>query len=123
MTIIEAINEVDALVPGNGVSETDKRRWLSRFDGTVKHDIIDTHEGGDDVVFDGYNDETPADTALIIGEPYADAYVFLLEAMIHYINGEMDRYNNAMEHHINQFEAYKKWYNRTHMPKGTRWKL
>lgn len=122
MTIIEAITEVDSLVPGNGVSESDKRRWLSRFDGTVKHDVIDTHEG-EGVEFDGYTDDTPDDTVLLVGEPYADVYVFLLEAMVHYINGEMDRYNNAMTQHINQYEAYKKWYNRTHMPKETRWKL
>lgn len=122
MTIIEAITEVDSLVPGNGVSESDKRRWLSRFDGTVKRDVLDTHEG-DAVEFDGYTDDTPDDTVLLVGEPYADVYVFLLEAMVHYINGEMDRYNNAMTQHINQYEAYKKWYNRTHMPKETRWKL
>ena len=122
MTIIEAINEVDSLVPGNGVSETDKRRWLSRFDGTVKHDVIDSHEG-DLAEFNGYTDDTPGDTVLLIGEPYADAYVFLLEAMVHYTNGEMDRYNIAMTQHMNQYEAYKKHYNRTHMPKETRWKL
>ena len=123
MTIIEAINEVDALLPGNGVPETDKRRWLSRFDGRIKHDVIDSCEGGNDVVFEAYTDETPGDTELIIPHPYDDAYVFLLEAMVHYVNGEMDRYNNAMTQHMNQFEAYKAWYNRTHMPKGTRWKL
>ena len=123
MTIIEAINEVDALLPGNGVPETDKRRWLSRFDGSIKNTVIDIHEGGDDIVFLPYTDDTAADTVLLIPHPYDDAYVFLLEAMVHYVNGEMDRYNNAMSQHLNQFEEYKKWYNRTHMPKGTRWKL
>lgn len=120
MTIIEAINEVDALLPGNGVSETDKRRWLSRFDGSIKKSVIDTHEGGEEIIFETYTDDTPGDTVLLVPHPYDDVYVFLLEAMIHYANGETARYNNAMSQHLNQFEGYKKWYNRTHMPKETR---
>lgn len=123
MNIIEAINEVDSLLPGNGVSETDKRRWLSRFDGNVKNSVIDLHEGGEDILFDNYTDDTPGDTELLVPHPYDDVYIFLLEAMVHYANGETARYNNAMAQHLNQFESYKKWYTRTHMPKGRRLKL
>lgn len=123
MTIIEAINEVDSLVPGNGVSETDKRRWLSRFDGNVKNSVIDLHEGGEDVLFEEYTDNTPGDTVLLVPSPYEDVYVFLLEAMIHYVNGETARYNNSMAQHLNVYEQYKKWYNRTYMPKRRRLKL
>lgn len=123
MTIIEAINEVDSLLPGNGISQTDKRRWLSRFDGSIKNDVIDTHEGNDGVIFAGYTDDTPGETVLLVPHPYDDVYVFLLEAMVHYSNGEMARYNNAMEQHVNVYENFKKWYNRTHMPKAQRYTL
>ena len=123
MTIIEAINEVDALLPGNGVSESDKRRWLSRFDGNIKASVIDTHEGGESILFTPYDDDTDADTVLLVPHPYDDVYVFLLEAMVHYVNGETARYNNAMAQHSAVFEEYKKWYNRTHMPKAARWTL
>lgn len=123
MTIIEAINEVDSLVPGNGVAESNKRRWLSRFDGNVKNSVIDLHEGGEDILFNEYTDDTPGDTELLVPHPYDDVYVFLLEAMIHYVNGETARYNNAMAQHLNVYEEYKKWYNRTHMPVRRRWKL
>lgn len=123
MTIMDAISGVDSLLPGNGVSESEKIRWLSRLDGNVMNTVISTHEGADGVQFEPYTDETDVDTVLLIPHPYDDAYIFLLEAMVHYVNGELVRYNNAMAQHVNQYEAYCNWYNRTHMPKVTRWKL
>ena len=56
MTIIEAINRVDSVKP-NTYSQQDKVHWLSNLDGVVKREIIDTHEGGEDVKFEGYNEE------------------------------------------------------------------
>ena len=61
MTIIEAINRIDELKP-NGYQQTDKVEWLSVLDGIIKRQIIDTHEDGDLVPFEGYNDDTPLDT-------------------------------------------------------------
>lgn len=46
MTINEAIQAVDSLKP-NGYSELEKIGWLSELDGTIKAEIIDTHEGAD----------------------------------------------------------------------------
>ena len=51
MTIIEAINRADRLKP-NTYSQQDKVNWLSTLDGIVKKEIIDTHEGGEDVRFE-----------------------------------------------------------------------
>ena len=47
MTIIEAINQIDAMKP-NSYSQSDKIKWLSNLDWSIKKEIIDTHE--DDVV-------------------------------------------------------------------------
>ena len=70
MTIIEAINRIDALKP-NGYGQAEKIKWLSDLDRTVKAEIIDTHEGGGEA-FAGYGSDTPLDTVLLIPALYDD---------------------------------------------------
>ena len=122
MTIIEMITDVDALKP-NGYEQPYKVQWLSQLDSRVKQDIIDTHEGGEDVSFSGYNDDTPIDTKLLIPPPYDDVYRFWLEAQIDYANGEYTKYNNSMAMFNTAYSAYERYYNRTHMPKGNKLKF
>ena len=117
MTIIEAINRLDAL-KHNTYTQSDKVAWLSRLDSMVKRLVIDTHEGGEGVVFDGYNDETDTNTILLMPEPFDEAYLRWMEAQVDYTNGEYSKYNNAIIMFNTSFEAYKNYYNRTHMPKG-----
>ena len=93
MTIIEAINHIDSLKP-NSYTQADKIIWLSNLDGIIKNEIIDTHEGSENVTFDGYNAETALDTVLLVPAPYDDVYIKWLEAQIDYANGETNRYNN-----------------------------
>ena len=52
MQLLEAINKIDALKP-NTYSPDEKIWWLSELDGMIKKEIIDTHEGGKSVEFDG----------------------------------------------------------------------
>ena len=61
MTIIEAINRIDNLKP-NSYTQQDKVQWLSILDGIIKTEIIDTHQGAEDVIFDGYGVETHIET-------------------------------------------------------------
>lgn len=117
MTIIEAINHVDRVKP-NAYSQQDKVRWLSTLDGVVKNEIIDTHEGGEDVVFEGYNDETLLTTELLIPAPYDDAYIRYLEMQIDYANAEYGKYNNSAAAYNTAFSAFEKYYNREHMPRS-----
>lgn len=117
MTIIEIITDVDALKP-NGLGQPYKVQWLSQLDARIKHDIIDTHEGGEDVSFNGYNAETPIGTELLVPHPYDDVYRYWLEAQIDYVNGEYTKYNNSMSMFNEAYSAYERHYNRTHMPKG-----
>ena len=117
MTIIEIITDVDALKP-NGLGQPYKVQWLSQLDARIKHDIIDTHEGGEDVSFSGYNAETPIGTELLVPHPYDDVYRYWLEAQIDYVNGEYTKYNNSMSMFNEAYSAYERHYNRTHMPKG-----
>ncbi len=115
MTIIEAINKVDALKP-NSYTQHDKISWLSQLDGLIKKQIIDTHEGGESVVFNGYNEETPLDTVLIVEAPYDAVYLTWLEARIDYTNGEYAKYNNSAMAYNNDYSAFERYYNRQNMP-------
>jgi len=115
MKIIEAIHAVDSLKP-NSYSESDKVRWLSTLDGLVKANIIDTHEGAEEVVFNGYNDETPTDTELLVPAPYDNIYVLWLQSQIDYANEESAKFNNSSSAYNHAYSEFQKYYNRTHKP-------
>lgn len=121
MKIIEAINRIDTLKP-NTYSQAEKVAWLSALDSLVKTQIIDTHEGGENVVFTGYTDETDMETELLIPAPYEEVYLMWLEVQIDYANREYEKYNNAVLMYKESYNDYSNWYNRTHMPKGNSFK-
>ena len=115
MTIHDAINSIDELMH-NTYTQENKVTWLSRVDTMVKKLVIDTHEGGEEVSFSGYNEDTDLETVLLIPEPFDEAYLRWMEAQIHYHNGEYDKYNNAVVMFNTAFDAYKSDYTRNHMP-------
>ena len=115
MTIMGAINHIDAVKP-NGYSQAEKIRWLSTLDGTIKAEIVDNHEGAQDVEFKEYNDNTPLTQALLIPHPYDDVYIKWLEAQIDYANGEYGKYNNSITMFNAAYSSLEKYYNRTHKP-------
>lgn len=117
MKIIEAINKIDSL-KRNTYSQPEKLEWLSRVDWMVKKHIIDTHEGAEEVSFNGYNDLTDLNTELLVPAPYDELYLRWMEAMIDFHNGEYGKYNNAVDMFNTSYSNYQNYYNRTHMPKG-----
>ena len=121
MTIIDAINGLDAL-KHNTYTQSDKVGWLSRLDTMIKKHIIDTHEGAEDVIFNGYNDSTDINTELLAPEPYDEMYLRWMEAQIDYSNGEYNKYNNAIQMFNTSYESFNNYYNRNHMPKGKSFK-
>lgn len=116
MTIIEAINKIDELVP-NSYTQEDKIRWLSTLDGTIKMNIIDKHDGGESVTFDGYTAETLLETELLVPAPYDMIYAYWLQAQIDYWNQELSKYNNSIAMYNAAYSEFERWYIRTHMPK------
>lgn len=122
MTIIEAINRIDILKP-NAYSQQEKVKWLSTLDGVIKKEIIDTHEGGEEVVFEGYTETTNVATELLVPAPYDDIYLRWLAAQIDYMNGEYARYNNGVQTYNDAYSAFERYYNRTHMPLGKKFKF
>lgn len=117
MTIIEAINQIDNL-KRNTFSQKQKIAWLSRLESMVKRLVIDAHEGGEDVPFTGFTDDTDLQTVLMMPEPFAEAYIYWLEAQIHYANEDIDMYNSAIMMFNTSFEGFMAYYKQNHRPKG-----
>ena len=133
MTIMEVLYRIDAVKP-NSYTQSEKIKWLSSLDGVIKNNIIDTHEvcssalcpmceGGKAERFDGYNENTDISTTLLVPAPYDDIYLRWLEAQIDYANGEYGKYNNSLVAYNDAYDLYQKYYNRTHMPKGKKFKF
>lgn len=121
MTIVEAITKIDELKP-NQYTQPTKIAWLSSLDAQIKAEIIDTHEGADGQPFKEYTDNTDIDTVLLVPTPYEDLYIAWLEAKIDYTNGEYTKYNNSITLFNDRYAAFERYYNRTHMPLGTKFK-
>lgn len=121
MTIFDAINRIDAIKP-NSLTQLEKIRALSTLDGIIKDSIIDTHEGSENVVFAEYTQETALTTELLVPAPYDVIYLYWLESTIDYWNGETGKYNNSIELYNTAYSEFERHYNRTHMPKGKKFK-
>lgn len=119
MKIIDAITQIDNLKPNN-YTEEDKVIWLSRLDEMVKKEIIDTHKGGEEIEFTGYDETTDRQTELLVPSPYDEIYPRWLEAQIDYANAEYGRFNNSMTMFNASFGGYVNYYNRKHLPLGVR---
>lgn len=122
MTLIEAINRIDILKP-NGYKQSEKIKWISILDGIIMSSIIDTHEGADDITFNGYGDSTELTTELLVPAPYDILYLRWLETQIDYTNGEYARYNNSLKVYNDAYSEFERYYNRTYMPKGNKLKF
>ena len=113
MTIIQAIQRVDALKP-NTYSTWQKILWLSQLESMVKTLVLDAHLEGEGTEFSGFAENTDPATALFLEEPFDMAYLYWLEAQIHYANEDLDMYNSAMAMFHSVFASFKAHYKQTH---------
>ena len=120
MTVIEAINRIDALKL-NTFGPSEKVKWLSELDAIVKSEIIDAHEGADKVEFSEYTEEDLT-RELLIPSPYDRVYIHWLESKIDYWSNELKRYNNSAATFNAAYESYARHYVENHKPigRGTR---
>ena len=117
MTIIEALDRTDALVP-NGYSVHDKIRWLSLLDGIISRDIHMTHEDAPMKEPISYTEDTSLDTVLLVPHPHDELYVYFLASRIHYSNEEYPKYNNALIMYNSLYSKFAASYNSLHTPVG-----
>lgn len=115
MKIIEALNIIDGLKP-NTYTQSQKVRWLSELDQHIKNEIIDSHENAADGDFNGYNDDTPLETEMIVPSPYDEMYITYLSMKIDYHNAEFSQYNNNASLYNSQLSNFANYYNRRNMP-------
>ena len=119
MKISEVIAAVEEL-RGSEATPEEQTRWLSRLDQRIKLEVLDRYEGSENLVFEGYTEDTSGDTELLVPAPYDELYLYHLEAEIHYRNEEMTRYNIAITRFNELYEAFRKHYNRTHSAKSVK---
>ena len=119
MTAAQAIDRTDRLKP-NSYAYADKLVWLSQLDGTIRREIIDTHEGGMTEEFVPYTEEGGGERTLLAEPPYDEMYIHYLASQIDYYNGEYDRFNNSNGMFEAVCSAFRSACNRAHPPKGTK---
>jgi hypothetical protein len=119
MKLREAIARINIEKP-NSASDSEKVAWITTLDGLIKANIIDTHEGGEDISFAGY--DTTTDAELLVPAPFDDIYIYYLSMQIDRSLGEEAKYRNSATLFNNAYKEYFKYYNRNHMPisKGKR---
>lgn len=116
ITIGEVINLVDNLYPNIRTSE-EKKLWLNNIDTMIYEEIICTHEGYENIEFNGYTDDTSNDTELLAPKHYgAEMYRYFLQMQIDLANAEYTRYNVSSALFQSAYENYAKAYNRANMP-------
>ena len=121
MKIAEIIGRFDTSYP-NTASFEEKTRLLSELDGRIKKEIIDVHKGGENVQFEGYNAHN-LQKELLVPSPFGERlYLHWLEAMVSYQNSEMEKYTNAYVMFNNAYSDFQRYYIRSHMPKGCRFR-
>jgi len=116
ITIGEVISLVDNLYPNIRTSE-EKKLWLNNIDTMIYEEIICTHEGYENIEFNGYTDDTSNDTELLAPKHYgAEMYRYFLQMQIDLANAEYTRYNVSSALFQSAYENYAKAYNRANMP-------
>ena len=118
MKICEAISQINSLKP-NTYTDKQKIYWLSQVESMIKRLVIDAHEGGEQISFAGFTEDTSTETELFMPEPFSMGYVYWLEAQIHYANEDIDMYNSAIMMFNASFSEYKADYKRNHVSRGT----
>lgn len=119
ITINDALSYFDTQCP-NQFSPEDKIKWLSECDENIYQNIISVREGAEDVKFEGYNEETPLNTKLLVPTPYTEIYRYFLEKSVNYANREMGAFNNAVMMYQTYYDNYFAFYNREHKRNGKR---
>lgn len=100
VTALWVLTQVDDLVP-NGCSDEQKRHWLCQAESFA---ALERGEAAPSRLAD--------DDLLTVQVPFDGLYCRYVEAQIHYANGEMSRYNNAMAAWNELFLNWRDWLSR-----------
>ena len=115
MTIKQAQDKLTALKP-HAYSAAEVVDWLSKIEGRVYAEIIQTHENPDEITFAGYTTATADTTVLIAPAPYDELYLYYLMTQVDLHNLEYDKYNNSAALFNAAYDAFARFWNREVMP-------
>lgn len=115
MTIAEAISRTDAAKP-NRFSQRQKIEWLSYLEGQIYKEIILTHEGSEEIIYEPITSDTDTQRSLIAPHPYDEVYILYLQSKIDLGNQEIAKYQNSKAMFNNAYAILRDYWKRTHMP-------
>lgn len=105
MTVNNCIAYIDSIEP-NAYTAAQKAMWISECEGKVYTDLFLLQPNEfTPVVYDADKDRT-----LALPAPYDRLYPRYLQAMIHYANGEYDRYANSMAAFNEVWGGLHRWF-------------
>lgn len=104
MKIIEAVSQIDGLRP-NAYSAWQKVNWLSGLEALVHSQVLKAP-------FAEFTPQTDTDTELTMAAPFDAAYLYWLEAQIHYANEDIELYNSAIRLFNDVWRAFQQDYHR-----------
>lgn len=115
ITLSKAIKQADALCENRYDNET-KIRWISNLDFEVADKIINKSKNGKDFQFNGYDENTPGETELLVPEPFAEVYIFWIHSQIARFDNDEARYQSSAAAYYNAFQSYAEYFNRENEP-------
>ena len=107
MKLVEVIERVKAEKP-NMYSEEVLTKWLNQIEMTMQSEVME--RTGTEIVKYSWKDD--GDTELLIPEPYDEAYLHYVKAMIDYNNKEFISYNFNSQQFNAVYKAFAGWYKR-----------
>jgi len=121
MKLQQAIDRVDEMRP-NMQSRSLKIDWLSELDGLIWTELIEKHwlKPGEETRMASmpeYDDDTDAETKLLVPAPYDNIYLYWLMAKIDEQTLETEKYNNDRAMFNASYESFSDYWTRNHMPK------
>ena len=119
------IEMVDRLKP-NAIDYADKCHWIFELIYQVKIEVWETHEGSpkeEDPLYRIWKTENDTEelseySTIDIPEAFIKFFEYYLYAKIDLTNADYDRYDNSLILFNEAYAKYKRWYHRSHMPKG-----
>lgn len=116
MTIMKAIEACDILRPGNKYTVDQKKKWLSELDGRIYDQVLLSHEGFENALFLGYDENTHEGTPLLIEGAHADIYEKWLIMQVDRYNMDVSRYNSSLAAFSAAWGEMENHINKNHMP-------
>ncbi|MBR3974402.1 MAG: hypothetical protein IKJ88_00920 [Clostridia bacterium] len=90
--------------------------FVNTVEMQIKKEIIDTHEGAEKYVFNGYTTDDVEGTQLIAPAPYSEMYVFYVSAQISLAENNIASFNNEMALFNQWYGDFTGYYTRNNMP-------